>query len=50
MTIVALEACDIVSAAALDAAAPVVAVAGLAILIVFAVLEMREVPRGRRRL
>jgi len=45
-----LEAGDIVSASALDAAAPVVAVAGLAIFIVLAVLEMREMPRGRRRL
>jgi len=39
----------VVSPSAVDAAAPFVAVAGLLILLVLGVRELRECPRGRRR-
>jgi hypothetical protein len=38
----------LVSAEAIDKAAPVVAIAGLCIFLVLGVLEWRELPRGRR--
>ncbi|HMJ56683.1 MAG TPA: hypothetical protein VK540_31660 [Polyangiaceae bacterium] len=44
------DAYGLVSASAIDAAAPVVAIAGLVIFLVLGVLEWRELPRGRRRL
>lgn len=42
------DAYGLVSASAIDAAAPVVAIAGLLIFLVLGILEWREQPRGRR--
>jgi len=44
------DAYGLVSANAIDRAAPFVAIAGLVIFLVLGVLEWRELPRGRRPL